>query len=71
VSVNESSDDRTSVIRAAIEMVMRLSEGGEEHREEVSRIVLKIADQGDHDANALANLTIAVMGANKQKQPPA
>jgi hypothetical protein len=71
LSSDESGYDKTSVMRAAIEMVMRLSKGGEKHREEIAKIVLKFADEADHDANALANLTIAEMTRGQQKRPPA
>jgi hypothetical protein len=63
-------DDKTSVMRAAIEMVTRLRGGGENNRDEIAAIVLKFTDEADHDANTLANLTIAEMTKNKQKRPP-
>jgi acyl-CoA reductase-like NAD-dependent aldehyde dehydrogenase len=67
MSYNESSYGQTSVMRAAIEMVMRLSKGAEKHRDEIAKIVLKFADEADHDANALANLTIVEMTKKQTK----
>jgi hypothetical protein len=66
VSFNESSSAQTSVIQAAVEMVARLSKDGDKRRDEIV-LVLKIADQGNHDANTLANLSIAAMRGPTEK----
>jgi hypothetical protein len=61
MSYNESSYEQTSIIQAAIEMVARLRKDGNRHRDEIVRVVLKIANEADHDANTLANLAISAM----------
>jgi hypothetical protein len=61
VSLNEYSYEQTRVMRDAIEMVVRLTKDGAERRDEISLIIVRIADQTTFDANALANLTLAEM----------
>jgi hypothetical protein len=67
MSYNDSSYEQSSVMRAAIEMVMRVSQNGDKQRDEVIKVVLKIADEGDHDANALANLAITAMSEPQRR----
>jgi hypothetical protein len=52
---------------AAVEMVMRLSKGGERHRDEIAKLVLEIADEADHDANTLAHLTMTAIAEPQRK----
>jgi hypothetical protein len=66
MSYNDSNK-QTSIIQAAIEMVARQSKHADQHRDEIVKIVLKIADTGDHDANSLANLAIKAMSEPQQK----
>ena len=61
MSYNESSYHQTSVMRAAVVMVMRLSKNGERKRDEVVKVVLEIADEADHDAYTLAHLAMAAI----------
>jgi hypothetical protein len=61
VSHNKSSYERTSVILAATEMVLRMTKDGDRRRVEIGKIVFAIADQGDHDAHTLAHVAIAAM----------
>jgi hypothetical protein len=67
MSQNESRDEQTSIIQAAIEMVARHSKDGDVDRDEIVKVVLKIANDGDHDANTLANLAIEKMGEPSRK----
>jgi hypothetical protein len=64
---NESSYEQTSIMRAAIEMVMRLTKDGNKRRDEVANVVLSIADRGDHDAHTLAILAIEAMAEPARK----
>jgi hypothetical protein len=61
MSYNESSYEQTGIIQAAVEMVVRLRKDGNIRRHEIIKVVLKIADEADHDANTLANLAISAM----------
>jgi hypothetical protein len=61
VSFNESSYEQTRVMRDALEMVVRLTQEGECRRDEISKIIFRIADQITFDAMALANLTLSEM----------
>jgi hypothetical protein len=61
VSFNESSYEQTRVMRDALEMVVRLTQEGECRRDEISKIIFRIADQTTFDAMALANLTLSEM----------
>jgi hypothetical protein len=67
MTYNESSYERTSVMRSAIEMVLRLTKDGDKRRDEVAKVVLSIADQGDCDAHTLAILAIEAMSEPSQK----
>jgi hypothetical protein len=68
MSYNDSSCEQTSIIQAAIEMVARQTKDGDLHRDDIVKVVLKIADEGDHDANALANLAISAMSLNERRR---
>jgi hypothetical protein len=48
-------------VRDALEMVVRLTQQGECGRDEISKIIFRIADQTTFDAMALANLTLSEM----------
>jgi hypothetical protein len=61
MSFNESSYEQTRVVRDALEMVVRLTQQGECRRDEISKIIFRIADQTTFDAMALANLTLSEM----------
>jgi hypothetical protein len=61
VTFNESSYQQTRVVRDAIEMVVRLTDHGEDRRDEIAKIIFRIADQITFDATALANLTLSEM----------
>jgi hypothetical protein len=61
MSFNESSYEQTPVVRDALEMVVRLTQQGECRRDEISKIIFRIADQTTFDAMALANLTLSEM----------
>jgi hypothetical protein len=67
MSYNDSSYEQTSIIQAAIEMVARQTKDGDLHRDDIVKVVLKIADAGDHDANSLANLAIKAMSEPQRK----
>ena len=54
-------------MRDAIEMVVRLTEHGEDRRDKIARIVFRIADQITFDATALANLTLSEMAEKVRK----
>jgi hypothetical protein len=61
MSYNESSYEQTRIIRDAVEMAVRLTPGGDGRRDEVVRVILKIANQDNYDASALASLAITAM----------
>jgi hypothetical protein len=67
MSYNESSYEQTSVIQAAIAMIRRVSKDCDKRRDEAIKVVLKIANEGDHDANTLANLAMAEMAEPERK----
>jgi hypothetical protein len=67
VSFNESSYEQTRVMRDALEMVVRLTQEGECRRDEISKIIFRIADQITFDAMALANLTLSEMAETARK----
>jgi hypothetical protein len=45
VSFNESSYEQTRVMRDALEIVVRLTQDGEDRRDEISKMIFRIADQ--------------------------
>jgi hypothetical protein len=67
MSFNESSYEQTRVMRDALEMVVRLTQDGEYRRDEISRIIFRIADQITFDSMALANLTLSEMADAARK----
>jgi hypothetical protein len=67
VPFNESSYEQTRIARDATEMVVRLTRDGEDRRDEIARIIFRIADQMTFDATALANLTLAEMADSARK----
>jgi hypothetical protein len=50
-------------MRDALEIVVRLTQGGEDRRDQISKMIFRIADQITFDATALANLTLSEMAA--------
>jgi hypothetical protein len=64
---NECSYEQTDVMREALETVVRDTVGGEYRREEIAKIVLRIASEITLDATALANLTRAEMSDAARK----
>jgi hypothetical protein len=67
VSFNESSYEQTRVMRDALEMVVRLTQDGQYRRDEIAKIIFRIADQITFDATALANLTLSEMAEMARK----
>jgi hypothetical protein len=67
VPFNESSYEQTRIIRDAIEMVVRLTEYGDDRRDEIAKVVFRIADQITFDSTALANLTLSEMAETARK----
>jgi hypothetical protein len=67
VSFNESSYEQTRVMRDALEIVVRLTQDGEDRRDEISKMIFRIADQITFDATALANLTLSEMAETARK----
>ena|ERR1700722_18859356 len=50
MSFSESSYQQTSVMRDAVEMVVRLTQEGEHRRDEIARIIFRIvSDRGPND----------------------
>jgi hypothetical protein len=67
VPVNESSYERTRIMRDAVEMVVRLTQDGEHRRDEIAKIIVRIATEITLDAPALANLTLSEMADTARK----
>jgi hypothetical protein len=61
VSFNESSYEQTRVVRDAVEMAVRLLQGGEDRRDEIATVIFRVAHYETFDAPALANLAIETM----------
>ena len=55
-------------MRDAVEMVVRLTQEGEHRRDEIAKIIFRIADQMTFDAPALANLTLCEMADEARKK---
>ncbi|HEY4926097.1 MAG TPA: hypothetical protein VII20_16930 [Roseiarcus sp.] len=68
MSFNESSYEQTRIMRDAVEMVVRLTQEGEHRRDEIAKIIFRIADQMTFDAPALANLTLCEMADEARKK---
>jgi hypothetical protein len=67
VTFNKSSYERTRIMRDALEMVVRLTQDGEHRRDEITKIIVRIATEINLDATALANLTLAEMADEARK----
>jgi hypothetical protein len=64
---NESSYEQTHVMRDALEKVVRLTHDGEYRRDEIAKIIVRIASEMTFDATALANLTLAELADAARK----
>jgi hypothetical protein len=67
VPFNESSYEQTSVMREALEAVVRQVPNGDVRRDEIARIILRIAGAITLDPMALANLTLSEMADRARK----
>jgi hypothetical protein len=67
MSFNESTYEQTRIMRDALEMVVRLTQDGEYRRDEIAKIIFRIADEITFDAMALANLTLSEMADAARK----
>jgi hypothetical protein len=67
VPFNESSYEQTSVMREALETVVRQVPYGEHRRDEIARIILRIAVAITLDPVALTNLTLSEMAGRVRK----
>jgi hypothetical protein len=67
MSFNEPTDEQTRIMRDALEMVVRLTQDGEYRRDEIAKIIFRIADEITFDAMALANVTLSEMADAARK----
>jgi hypothetical protein len=67
VPFNESSYEQTRIMRDALERVVRLTYDGEYRRDEIAKIIIRIASQITFDSTALANLTLSEMADTARK----
>jgi hypothetical protein len=67
VTFNDLSREQTRIARDAVDMVVLLTKGGEERRNEITKIAFRLADQIEHSATALANLTLIEMAETARK----
>jgi hypothetical protein len=54
-------------MRDALERVVRLTHDGEYRRDEIAKIIIRIASQITFDSTALANLTLSEMADTARK----